>query len=218
MKRIYFLASFIILISLYVFVSADSKLPTLITQGKSIESFIPVGWKLINKTEGDLNKDGLIDIAGVLELNREYEMGLEAPPRILFVAFKDKNGIYRLSIQSEKAILKADQGGVWGDPFVGISVDRGSILIQFYGGSNYRWAYTYRFRFQDNGWYLIGATIENYFTGTGEGIREDYNLLTGIMIKATFKLEKTIKEETINRGKKKLLNLKDFNAGEENEF
>ena len=220
MKKTVFAAFLVVVISLNVFVSADNdKLPTLIKQGKSIESFIPVGWKLIKKTSGDLNKDGLIDIAGIIELNKEYKRGLEdAPSRILFIAFMEPNGLYKLSIHAEKAILKSDEGGVWGDPLVGISVDCGSILITFYGGSSDRWVYVYRFRNQNNGWYLIGATLENFNTGSGAGTREDYNLLTGIMIKSITYLEKSIKEETINRGKKKLLNLRDFNAYGGNQF
>lgn len=199
--------------------AGNIKMPTLMNQGKSIEAFIPAGWRLIKQTAGDLNKDGLADVAGVLELNVKYERGMEeAPPRILFIAFKEPGGLYRLSVQAEKAILKANEGGVWGDPLEGISVDRGSILITFYGGSNYRWSYIYRFRYQNDGWFLIGATIDNYYTGTGEGTREDYNLLTGIMIKSQTRLQKTVKEETINRGKKPLVNLRDFEASGEFKF
>lgn len=187
-------------------------IPNLISQGKNTEAFVPKGWRLIKETNGDLNKDGLADIAGVLEYGRPYEQGSleEAPPRLLFLAFQDKERQYRLSIQTAKAILRADQGGVWGDPFAGLSVNRGSILLEFYGGSNWRWAHSYRFRYQDGGWYLIGATIESFFTGTGEGTKEDYNLLTGMMIVTTTGRNGKKAEKTVNRGKKPLVNLGDF--------
>ena len=186
--------------------------PTLVAQGKSIDSFVPKGWKLIKEASGDLNKDGLEDIVGVIEFIKTYEINMEgAPPRILFIAFKEKDA-YSLSIQTDKAILRSDMGGVWGDPFESISVNRGSILITFYGGSNYRWGEVYRFRYQNNGWYLIGATIHSSYTGTGEETNEDYNLLTGKMIKTTIDKSGKKQEETINRGKKKLVNLIDFDV------
>lgn len=109
--------------------------------------------------------------------------------------------------------MKADQGGIWGDPFLdGMSVERGTLLIKFYGGSNYRWAYDYRFLYQNDGWYLIGYTSTSYHLGTGEGKKKDYNLLTGIEIISTFNNTGVIREEPINRGKRELINLSDLSA------
>ncbi|EGO63794.1 lysozyme inhibitor LprI family protein [Acetonema longum] len=187
----------------------DPNGPMLVQFGSNVASFVPNGWKLIKQASGDLNEDGLDDIAGVIEYDAPYRRGLEeAPPRILFIALKEKNG-YRLSIQKNKFILKADEGGVWGDPFHSISVDRGSCLITFYGGSNYRWAYDLRFRYQNEGWYLIGFTAENWYTGTGNGEKEDYNLLTGVEIISTVEKNAIVHEEAVNRGKK-VINLKDI--------
>ena len=137
---------------------------------QNIESFIPEGWRLIAKAEGDLNKDNLIDIAAVIEQEVQNLSPEEAAARILLIALQKDNEVYELSIQSDKAILRADEGGIFGDPFYeGLSVDRGSLLISFYGGSNWRWGRVYRFRYQDNGWYLIGATLSNYWTVNEEG-------------------------------------------------
>lgn len=210
---VYLLLAVILVMAVTAFGSEKiSESPILVKQGESINAFIPKGWKLIRETSGDLNKDGLEDIAGVIELDKAYEKNLEgAPPRILFIAFKEK-GAYHLSIQTDKAILRSDMGGVFGDPFDNISVNRGSILITFYGGSNYRWGQVYRFRFQNNEWYLIGATIYYRFTGTGEESNEDYNLLTGKMIETTVDESGKKQEETINRGKKELVNLLDFDV------
>ncbi|HBE78739.1 MAG TPA: hypothetical protein DDW65_13335 [Firmicutes bacterium] len=213
MRKIYVylcLACITILISAEVLGNeTDFKLPTLVKQGKDIHSFIPPGWKLIKNTQGDLNKDGLADIAGILESKAPPKDLAEAPPRILFIAFRE-NQQYRLSFQTEKAILTADMGGVWGDPLESISVDHGSLLINFYGGSNERWFQSYRFRYQGNGWYLIGATLGSYFTPTGAGQTEDYNLLTGMMIITTTDKNGNEQAKNIHRGKKPLVNLQDF--------
>ncbi|QZY53937.1 hypothetical protein [Crassaminicella profunda] len=182
---------------------------------QDITSFIPKGWHILEKSdgqlasaEGDLNKDGIIDKVVVIEETNQMEY---APSRNLLIAFGNEDGTYTLSIKAEKAILLRNEGGPFGDPFDEIIIDRGSIMLKFFGGSSERWYLKYRFRYQNNGWYLIGAT-EGGFVDVNDDMlneEEDYNLLTGDYI--IRKLEDgriiTIKG---NRGKKQLLNLKDF--------
>ncbi len=182
-----------------------------------ISELIPNGWHILEKVEGDLNEDNINDIAVVIEGTSEVEE--EAPNRELLIAFGNKDGTYILSTKAESAILRADEGGVWGDPFEGISIDRESILISFYGGSNWRWYGKYRFRYQDNDWYLIGATVGSFHTSTNEYTNEmDYNLLTGEYIEKKADENGVIKTTKGNRGKRDLLKLEDFIAsdGEEN--
>lgn len=192
-------------------------------------SLIPEGWVIVEKSEGapvqaigDLNKDEIDDMAVIIEEEKGAEE--QAPQRAILIAFGKGNNEYSLSIVAEKAILKADAGGVWGDPLEGISIDRGSVLISFYGGSNHRWYATYRFRFQDQDWYLIGATLGSYHTGrtTIENAdEEDYNLLTGdfILRQADEHDPDQVAATKGNRGKAELLKLKDFDAeGGTNQF
>ncbi|SHH55241.1 hypothetical protein [Tepidibacter thalassicus] len=185
---------------------------------QDISSFIPKGWEVLKKyggelaiAKGDLNKDGIIDKAFVIEQSNQSEY---ASPRNLLIVFGNKDNTYTLSIRAEKAILLANEGGTFGDPFEDIVIDRGSVLLKFMGGSS-RWHRYFRFRYQDNGWYLIGFT-EGSYESIGDSmycLEDDYNLITGDYIGE--KLEdgkiKTIKK---NIGKKQLLNLKDFIADE----
>lgn len=187
-------------------------------KGKDIDSLIPCGWSILEdfngelvKAEGDLNKDGITDIAVVIENTEEDE---EAPPRALLIAFGNNDGTFSLSIISDKVILKRDEGGVWGDPFESLSIDRGSVLVSDYGGSNWRWYNKYRFRFQDDDWYLIGATTGSYYsaeTTRDHADEEDINLLTGDYILRTTDENGKVKIIKGNRGKKKLIKLSDFN-------
>jgi hypothetical protein len=187
-----------------------------------ITSLIPIGWHVLERVKGelveavgDLNKDGISDIVTVIE---ETSKTVEAPSRALIIAFGHKNKTYSLSIKAEKAILKSDEGGVWGDPFESVSIDRGSVLISFYGGSNDRWYYLYRFRFQDNDWFLIGATLGNYFTGTttqDNADEEDYNLLTGDYVIKIQDEQGKLNTTKGNRGRKKLTKLIDFDVASE---
>jgi hypothetical protein len=83
----------------------------------------------------------------------------------MVIALGNKDNTYTISIRADKAVLKLDEGGALGDPFESIAIDRGSVLLGFYGGSNWRWYYSYRFRLQDNDWFLIAATQGSYFNG-----------------------------------------------------
>lgn len=200
----------------------DVKSDTLNTSS-DINSFIPKGFHILErvkgqpvKVEGDLNKDGIEDVAAVIEGTSKVEG--EAPPRALMILLGNKDKSYSLSVIAEKAILLSDEGGVWGDPFENIKIDNGSIVLSFYGGSNDRWYSIYRFRFQNNGWYLIGATLGSYFTPStakDNADIEDYNLITGdyVIKKADDKGKLIITKG--NRGKKQLVNLKDFVASSE---
>jgi hypothetical protein len=184
---------------------------------QDLNSLIPLGWGVLNKgepviTEGDLNKDGIKDIAAIIE--QIMSVTEEAPLRSLFIAFGASDNTYSLSIIADNVILNADEGGVWGDPFKSLTIDRGSVVVSDYGGSNWRWYNQYRFRFQDNDWFLIGATMGDYFTGNAtqeEANEQDYNLLTGDYIFMKSNEDGKITTERGNRGRRELVTLKDFN-------
>jgi hypothetical protein len=208
LKKIFIIISLLSISSLLIINGIT--IPVIKDKGKNFEEFIPKGWKVIKKIEGDFNKDKLIDVAAVIESENINKNDTDEPPRILFILFRQADGSYKLSIQNAKAVFKSDDGGVFGDPFAGLTLDRGSMLLDFYGGSAERWGYSFRFRYQDNGWFLIGATINSNNVNTGEGATKDFNLLTGKMdLFETFADGKESKK-LIDRGIRPLLNLKDF--------
>lgn len=184
---------------------------------QDITSFIPNGWNISEKcdgelaiVEGDLNKDGIIDKAFVIEEDIQLEID---PQRNLIIAFGNEDSTYTLSIRAERAIMLRYEGGGFGDPFDDIIIDRGSLLLKFFGGSSERWYMNYRFRYQNDGWYLIGATEGSFveIDNAMDNIEEDYNLITGDYI-----IRKIEDGEIItikgNRDKKELLNLIDFDV------
>jgi hypothetical protein len=193
---------------------------------KDFSKLIPEGWTILTaygteaKAEGDLNKDNIPDIAAVIEqkastnTNETKDLS-NAAARSLIIAFANPDNSYSLSVKADKAVLLANEGGVFGDPFDSISISRGSVILHFYGGSNWRWYADYRFRFQDRDWYLIGATLGSYFDGTDTpetADEEDYNLLTGDYI---YKKKNDSGEMIItkgNRGIKPLVKLIEIKA------
>ncbi|WP_166243060.1 hypothetical protein [Paenibacillus turpanensis] len=187
-------------------------------------SLIPEGWRILEiqkdvpvKAEGDINQDGILDAAVVLEQTKSPNE--EAPARSLLIAFGEKDHSYSLSILADHVILKADEGGIWGDPFEGITINRGSIVVSHYGGSNWRWYNDYRFRYQDNDWYLIGVTTGSYYTGNAiqeNADEEDYNLLTGDYILQRTDEQGKTKQIKGNLGKHDLAPLRDFHIQDAN--
>jgi hypothetical protein len=208
--------------AVYILNIISNSIPSVdIDPTDEIKGLIPKGWHILEgatedaaQAKGDLNKDGITDIVAIIE---GPPITKEVPSRTLIIALGNEDGTYTNSITADKAVLKNDEGGVFGDPFDSITIDRGSVLLKFYGGSNWRWYYSYRFRFQDNDWYLIGATLGSYFNGDrtmDNADEEDYNLLTGDYIIQTVDENGNVITETGNRGARKLIPLKDFIAGE----
>ncbi|WFR55204.1 hypothetical protein QA584_16505 [Anaerocolumna sp. AGMB13025] len=183
------------------------------SSGKSLEDFIPKDWKIISKVQGDLNKDKRKDYAVVIEYAGVYtdaDTIVSGQPRIFFVIFKQKDGTYKLSVQSNNLIMRSGEGGIYGDPFEGIEYSRGSVVVSLYGGSSWRWGYIFRFRYQDKDWYLIGETDLSGYTITGESATVDTNCLTGDQITTT--IDKNGKKKVVTKKIeiKKLEKLSDF--------
>lgn len=157
--------------------------PVLKKNGANAEAFLPKGWHVMTQTTGDLNKDGLADLAVLIEADsvvkslKEWEN--DQQPRILFAAFRQPDGQYNLAVQSNESIMLANEGGVFGDPFDALEINRGSIVVRFYGGSSDRWSYVYRWRYQNKDWFLIGATYTESSTHHNGYKVHDFNLLTG---------------------------------------
>lgn len=183
---------------------------------QDFKSLVPTGWHILEKpkdkpaiAEGDLNKDGIPDIAAVIE---KTETTGDDSPRSLLIAFGTGNGNYTLSILADHVVLRANEGGPHGDPFDGILIDRGSVVLSDFGGSRWKWSDKYRFRFQNNDWYLIGLTKTSYDGATTATDEDDYNLLTGDFIQT--KTDSGSAKPVItkgNRGPKTVL-LREFKA------
>lgn len=169
----------------------ESILSRIPLKGKALADFIPDGYDTLATASGDLNKDGKQDLAFILRDKKEEAETDEAdtlpvPNRILVILHRETDTYSRVAL-SDKAVLCKYCGGIFGDPFQGLSIEKGVLVLSHYGGSNWRWGYIHRFRFQQNGYYLIGETRVSYwnveycdklgeFAGTSF---KDVNYLTG---------------------------------------
>ena len=136
--------------------------PVFKSSGKTINDYIPARWLLRDSAGGDLNGDGNRDMALVIEYKDtipemrpdKYEnMG---SPRVLLILFKNAaTGNYDLVLQNNTFIMRHGEGGMSPEPYNKISIT-GKVLdisFEFVRGSA-----DYKFRFQQNDFYLIGAS------------------------------------------------------------
>lgn len=128
----------------------------------------------LDSAMGDLDQDGVSEKVIVYDTEKVTDMGTERLIRVL----KNKNGTWVLWYEAIGAVLPSLHGGMMGDPFEDLAIERNCIVIKHFGGSRHKWNYTHRYRFQHGAFELIGATIIygspcDYFETL------DYNLSTG---------------------------------------
>src|SRR5665213_986776 len=142
----------------------------------------------------DLNKDGAVDLA----------IAIEAPPttdKTGYMMFGDRSlQIYTAHgaaaslvslTEGGKVILNADDGGAFGDPFAGLTLNQsGSIQVNHYGGDADRWADVQTFQYRSGYIYLVGNTSTAYNDHTLKGQTIDTDLLTGDQIITTMNGDK----------------------------
>ncbi|GAK77989.1 hypothetical protein JCM19296_3598 [Nonlabens ulvanivorans] len=148
-------------------------------------------YKIIAETYGDLNADGIDEKVSVLETIEKSESGNTR----LIQIYRNINGMWILWHSSENAILKYQKDIMMSDPFDGIEIDHGTLLIAFSGGSSWKWSYTDKYRYQNNQFELIGYTSD-YFKLCEYWLTVDYNLSTGKLI-TTKEFEKCENQEQI---------------------
>ncbi len=134
----------------------------------------PKSFKVLGEVDGDLDKDGISEKVIVYDTGKETDMGTE---RQIYI-YKKNNATWELWKKVAGGVLGSDQGGVMGDPFEGVAIERNCIVINHFGGSRQKWNYTHRFRYQNENFELIGVKVSSgapcdYFETF------DYNVTTG---------------------------------------
>jgi hypothetical protein len=179
MKKVFFLG--LLISGSLVSIAQEQKITVPMT-AKDPKGFAPDGWKIEVIERGDLNGDNIDDAAIVMTKPevKENDTIEEGEKRFLALAFGDGSQFKRTAL-SDEAVFDKDEGGVFGDPFEGISIG-GTVVISHYGGSAWRWSYTHRYRWQQNRWMLIGRTEVNYHSFEPDKANEiDTNLSTGLV-------------------------------------
>ncbi|MCG6842091.1 hypothetical protein [Fusobacterium nucleatum] len=177
-RKLFFILSLFLISSIYVF---GENFPQ---KAKTVNDFIPKGWKEILTTNGDLNKDKLEDTVIVIEkedkknIKKNDVLGpdyLNLNPRILLVLFKQKDGTYILASKNDKGFIQSEndeENPTLMDTLNGINIKNNILRINFSyflsAGSWWTSTNVYIFRFQNNVFELIGYESNAYMRNTGE--------------------------------------------------
>lgn len=160
MKKITLIVSFIFL-------------NTLIVLGQDI----PKNYVVIDSISGDLDNDNIKELVVVFNTKSTEN---ENVPRELRI-YKKRNKKWINWKNSEQALYGSREGGMVGDPYAGIEIKNGILLISHFGGSSWKWGHTDKYRFQNEDFYLIGYE-SNYGRPCDFWQNVDFNLSTGKII------------------------------------
>jgi len=151
----------------------------------------------VKRATGDLNKDGLNDLAIVTQDTTDARW-----PYRLQIFFKQTNGEYKLILSTEKALdprfSDGQQGYQTGDDFDDIVIVKGILVISV---QLLRGHYEHKFRYQNMNFELIGFSMASS-DGKGTISTRDFNLSTGTILEIE---ERYDSDEVISNKKSKLL-------------
>jgi hypothetical protein len=163
-----------LLLSCFLFnftnVLAQNYMPTVIkNQAKSVAEFLPVGWVAVDSIKWDLNNDQMEDIVIVFQnkdsvnyFDTRSEDTIRIIPAILLIAFKTHaNGLYQKIEQNGSCLIDNNIPATNLNPYCSMKIENGILEIDFsydYINADF-YFYTYKFRYQNATFELIGAEI-----------------------------------------------------------
>lgn len=123
--------------------------------------FLPEGFVLFEKINGDLNKDGLEDCVLIIKGTNKNKIitdqtrgKLDRNRRGIIVLF-NKNNQYELATKNYNCFSSENEdGGVYYAPELTIEIAKGNLYVKYAHGRYGYWKYT--FRFQNKDFELIG--------------------------------------------------------------
>jgi hypothetical protein len=146
------------------------------TTAKTLQSFVPKGWKVLDSVFSDLNGDKIPDLSLVLQYKDTVNERMpgnwewENTPRILLLLFKEKyNNVYKLRLQNNFIIPRAGTGKQGGDPFQGLVVKNNVLTIGGEMGEEYN------FQFLNGDFFLISASSNGRIPAKEQYSPETYN-------------------------------------------
>ncbi|MBF0481071.1 MAG: hypothetical protein HQK81_04095 [Desulfovibrionaceae bacterium] len=161
----------------------DASLGDRAREGTSPEDFVPNGWKVDFQVSGDLNGDGVPDVAAILiEDKREDDRtdADEGPKHAFIVLLGADNGKFLLAGTNFKLLQCKGCGGV--KEFVDIQIKKGVVVVSQMSGSREYTYSTWRFRYDQKlqRFILIGMDIEEGDNVLGKKKIVSSNYLTGL--------------------------------------
>jgi hypothetical protein len=128
----------IFLLSIFIFQGIKA-------QYDPLRQFIQSGYSILDSAKCDLNKDGNADY--IMILKSDSEETFPDTTRSLIVLMGKKNGTLEIFAKNDKIVSCRGCGGVFGDPYSGITIRDNYFSIEHYGGSSWRWTRIITFKY-----------------------------------------------------------------------
>lgn len=199
---------------------------------------VPQGWTVLETASGDLNRDGKIDAALIIQQNNPNNIKsheglgsdrLNLNPRKLLVLFQTAQG-YQLITENDSLPTENDEESpCLADPLEdgGLSITKGLLKINLHYwlscGSWYVTNNSYTFRYQNNNLSLIGFDSNDFHRASGDITERSINFSTSKVKTTTGKNEfadasQPIKVQWSTLKNKYPLTLQDINFSEYTEY
>lgn len=141
--------------------SVDITQTAVVETKKNPADFVPQGYKIFEKSYGDLNKDGVEDCMLIIKkidaaniVDHEYRGKLDMNRRGIVVLFKNNNG-YQLAAENDNCFSSENEdGGAYFSPELIVEAEKGNLIIHYAHGKYGYWRYI--FRHQNSKFELIG--------------------------------------------------------------
>ena len=132
---------------------------------ESPADFVPSGYVVVQKIEGDLNKDDQADSVLIIKgtnkakfVENEHRGTLDRNRRGIIIALKNEDG-YELALENRDCFSSENEdGGVYFSPELGVFIEKGNLRVHYFHGRYGFWAY--KFRYQNSDFELIGYDSE----------------------------------------------------------
>ncbi|MEZ4487664.1 MAG: hypothetical protein R3F51_08775 [Cyanobacteriota/Melainabacteria group bacterium] len=141
------------------------------------KAFVPPSWKLEETARGDLNKDGVEDVALLMAKSEGSGCFAEDVARAVVVAFRDRQGLYHKAAIGD-AVARLDCSMMSN---VNLTIERGSLLVVNQWGERDYTVEKLRFRYEAKLKHFVMIGQDRYQVDrlTMNGREESRNLITG---------------------------------------
>jgi len=154
--------------------------------------FVPKGYVIFDRINGDLNKDGIEDCVLIIKgteksniITDEYRGKLDQNRRGIIVLFS-RNNQYELAIKNYDCFSSENEdGGIYFPPELSLDIKNGNLYVHYTHGRYGYWTYT--FRFQNGDFELIGYDQSDH---SGQVVNREISI--------NFLSKKKQKKENIN--------------------
>jgi hypothetical protein len=173
-------------------------------EGRTLGDFTPRGWAAADKANGDLNADGIADIAAIL-IPSSAGSTAEEGPRVLLTLLGGAGGKLRPAGHNDGLLACVHCGGV--KESAGIEIKKGVLIVHQLTGSREFTDQTWRFRYDPTfrRFVLIGKDRIDGDGALGTGDKVSFNYLTGFKISERYRFDpKRDREITLTSKKDKI--------------